>query len=64
MEARAAVITGFGINCEYETHHAVKMAGGEADYIHLNKLIEHPVLLDTYNFIIFPGGFSFADHLG
>ncbi|MBN2477677.1 phosphoribosylformylglycinamidine synthase I [Candidatus Micrarchaeota archaeon] len=64
MEARTAVITGFGINSEYETHEAVKMAGGYPDYVHLNHLIKYPSLLDTYNFVVFPGGFSFADHLG
>ncbi|MFA5049380.1 MAG: phosphoribosylformylglycinamidine synthase subunit PurQ [Candidatus Micrarchaeia archaeon] len=64
MQTHAAVISGFGINCENETKYCIEKTGGEADIIHINKLIDAPSLLQTYNFLIFPGGFSYADHLG
>ncbi len=64
MKTFALVVSGFGINSEHETAHAVKKVGGQADIIHLNKLIDAPSLLETYNFLILPGGFSYADHLG
>ena len=64
MKTNAIVVSGFGVNCEYETAYSIKKAGGAVDIVHLNTLIHAPSLLQTYNFIIFPGGFSYADHLG
>ncbi len=64
MQTHAAVISGFGINCEYETKFCIEKAGGEADILHINKLIDAPSLIQTYNFLVFPGGFSYGDHLG
>jgi len=61
---KALVISGFGVNCEYETAHSIEQVGGEAHIHHLNKLIEHPSILESYNFLVFPGGFAFADYLG
>lgn len=64
MKTNAILISGFGINCEHETAHSIRKAGGEADIIHLNKLMDGPALLQTYNLLVVPGGFSYADHLG
>jgi len=64
MDANVVVISGFGINSEVETAYSVKKVGGNVDIKHLNEFIEAPALLQTYNFIIFPGGFSYSDHLG
>jgi len=64
MPCKAAVISGFGLNCEQETAHAIKQAGGEVELIHLNSIIDQPTLLENYNFLAFPGGFAHADHLG
>lgn len=64
MKARALVLTGYGINCENESKYAFDKAGGSADIVHINKLIEQPGLLHDYNLFFIPGGFSYGDDLG
>ncbi|MEM3422259.1 MAG: phosphoribosylformylglycinamidine synthase subunit PurQ [Candidatus Bilamarchaeaceae archaeon] len=64
MKARALVLTGYGINCENESKYAFEKAGGKADIIHVNKLIENPQLLEEYNLFFIAGGFSYGDDLG
>jgi phosphoribosylformylglycinamidine synthase len=61
---RALVMTGFGHNCEAETSHALKLAGWEADRVHLSDLLAEPGRLGDYNLMVFIGGFSYGDHLG
>jgi phosphoribosylformylglycinamidine synthase len=61
---RAFVLSGDGINCETETHHALKLAGAYAEVIHVNKWLSEPDLLFDYDLLAFPGGFSFGDKLG
>ncbi len=61
---RAIILSGYGLNCEEETKHAFEAAGGEADIVHLNDLIEKPTLLARYEIAALPGGFSYGDHLG
>ncbi len=64
MKLRALVLTGYGINCEQESRHAIEKSGGEATITHLNKVIGNPSLLEDYNMLFIPGGFSFGDSLG
>ena len=64
MRLKALVLTGYGINCEVETRNAIVKAGGDGDILHLSKVIEEPRILEDYNFLVFPGGFSFGDALG
>jgi phosphoribosylformylglycinamidine synthase len=61
VTVRALVLTGFGINCDAETHSALSRAGAAADRVHLNDIIENPALLDRYHIFAIPGGFSFGD---
>lgn len=66
---RALVITGYGLNCDYETNHALTLAGAESDRIHINELIvgdhsESRVKLETYHILVLGGGFSWADDHG
>jgi phosphoribosylformylglycinamidine synthase len=58
------VLTGYGINCEEETAFAFKMSGSGTDIIHINDLIENRKLLDEYQILVFPGGFSYGDDTG
>jgi phosphoribosylformylglycinamidine synthase len=44
-----------------ETEYALELAGAEAHRIHINRLIENKQLLDDYQLIVFPGGFSYGD---
>ena len=59
----ALILTGFGINCDYETQYAFQAAGAEAHRVHVNDLIAKPSLLDRYQIMAVPGGFSFADDI-
>jgi phosphoribosylformylglycinamidine synthase I len=63
MAVRACVLTGFGINCDYETAHAFRMAGADAVRVHVNDLIEGRDSLGDYQILAFPGGFSFGDDI-
>lgn len=35
---KVCVLTGFGINCDYETEHAFTIAGADPERVHLNDL--------------------------
>lgn len=61
---RALVLYGYGINCENESKYAIEKSGGHADIMHLNKVLDNPEILDNYNMLFIPGGFSFGDDLG
>lgn len=66
---RALVLTGYGLNCDYETDHALKLAGAESNRIHVNELIqngnrESESLLENYHILVVGGGFSWADDHG
>lgn len=58
------VLAGDGINCERETAAAFLHAGGAAEIVHINALLENPDLLHRYDGLALPGGFSFGDELG
>jgi phosphoribosylformylglycinamidine synthase subunit PurQ / glutaminase len=64
MALKALVITGYGINCEAESRYAIEKSGGKADILHVNKVLENPKLLEGYNMLMIPGGFSFGDDIG
>ena len=57
----ALVITTAGINCDLELGHAFALAGAEVESIHLNRLMKDPALLDRFDLIGMPGGFSYGD---
>ncbi len=40
------------------------MAGGQADIVHINDLIDSPAKLSRYQILAIPGGFSYGDDLG
>jgi phosphoribosylformylglycinamidine synthase len=61
---RVCVITGFGINADEELALAFNLAGGRAERVHVNDLVDAPRRLAACRIIAFPGGFSFGDHLG
>jgi phosphoribosylformylglycinamidine synthase len=64
-----------GTNCDQETAYAFLRAGGRPDVVHVNRLIdaargtssgggELARLVDTYQILCIPGGFSYGDDLG
>jgi len=64
MQLKALVLSGYGINCEAESKYVIEKAGGAAQIVHINRLIEEPGMLEDFNMLFIPGGFSFGDDLG
>lgn len=60
---RVLVLRAPGINCEEETTFAWKQAGALANMLHVNRLIESPTVLDNYQVVTIPGGFSYGDDI-
>lgn len=58
------VLTGYGLNCDWETAHAFELAGASARRVHINTLIENPDTLNEYQVMVFIGGFSWGDDHG
>lgn len=63
MEPKALVLTGYGINTDYETELALELAGAEAERVHLNDLLADKRRLRDYQILALPGGFSFGDDI-
>jgi phosphoribosylformylglycinamidine synthase len=68
-QVKALVLTGYGLNCDYETDFCLNMAGAKSDRVHVNELIKGEEIgkvtkLEDYHIIAFDGGFSWADDHG
>src|SRR5258706_12760306 len=63
MKPRTLVLRTAGINCDGETVFAFEQAGATADLIHVNRLLENPALLQQYQLLAIPGGFSYGDDI-
>lgn len=63
MPTRVCVLRAPGTNCDEETAHAFELAGGQADRVHVNRLLESPDLLADYQILCLPGGFSYGDDI-
>lgn len=63
MALRALVITAPGINCDLELCRAFELAGVSVDSIHLRRLARHPGIIDRFQLIGLPGGFSYGDDI-
>ncbi|MCA9862882.1 MAG: phosphoribosylformylglycinamidine synthase I [Thermomicrobiales bacterium] len=61
---RALVLRAPGTNCDRETVHALEIAGGAAEAVHMERVLAGGVAIDDYALIVLPGGFAFGDHLG
>lgn len=63
-QVRVLVLRSPGTNCDEETAFAFERAGGTAERIHVNRLLEEPAILDRFQILCVPGGFSYGDDLG
>lgn len=61
---RALVLTGYGLNCDIETAHALELAGAVAERIHINAVIDGSANIDDFQIMVFVGGFSWGDDHG
>lgn len=62
-QPRVLVLRAPGANCDLETDYAFQLAGAEAVRVHVNRLIESSALLDGYQILCLPGGFSYGDDI-
>ncbi len=63
MTPKVLILTGFGINCDMETQHAFRIAGAQAERVHLTDLINRTRKLSDFDILALPGGFSFGDDI-
>ncbi len=61
---KALILTGYGLNCDYETTHAFELAGAVSSRVHINALIDNSVSLEDFQIMVFGGGFSWGDDHG
>lgn len=61
---RTLVLRAPGANCDEETAFAFEQAGAAAERIHLNRWLESPGLIDDFQILCLPGGFTYGDDLG
>src|SRR5262249_30715790 len=57
----ALIVGARGGNCDEETQFACERAGATAERVHINRLREQPTLLQRYQILIVPGGFTYGD---
>lgn len=62
-EIPVLIITGYGLNCEVESHYAWQLAGARPEMVHYNDILERPARLHDYSALMFVGGFSYGDHM-
>jgi len=60
-QIKAVVLRAAGINCDLETEHALELAGAQAQRLHINRIIENKKILEEFQIMVFPGGFSYGD---
>ncbi len=60
---KALVVRTAGTNCDQELLRAFEMAGAATTAIHLDALCDDPKILQSFDLIGFPGGFSYGDDI-
>lgn len=61
---RICVLRAPGTNCDIETAFAFERAGGLPERVHLFRLLETPQILQQFQILCIPGGFSYGDDIG
>lgn len=61
---RVCVLRAPGTNCDVETAFAFDSCGARSERLHLYRLLERPALLDEFQILCVPGGFSYGDDIG
>lgn len=62
-QPRVLVLRSPGANCDEETTAAWQLAGAVAERVHVNRLLEEPALLEGFQVLCLPGGFSYGDDI-
>lgn len=62
-DARALVLRAPGTNCDAEMCRAFELAGASVDLVHVDRLCADPAIVEGFDLIGFPGGFSYGDDI-
>ncbi|HMO35089.1 MAG TPA: phosphoribosylformylglycinamidine synthase subunit PurQ, partial [Gemmatales bacterium] len=60
-DIRALILRAPGANCAFEAAFALETAGARPERVHIKRLRERPALLDEYQILLIPGGFTYGD---
>lgn len=63
MKPRTLILRTAGTNCDSETAYAFELAGAETHKLHINRVLRDPALLESFDILAFPGGFSYGDDI-
>jgi phosphoribosylformylglycinamidine synthase len=63
MKPKSLILRTAGTNCDWETVAAFEKAGADAERVHVNRIVENPGLLDYYQILTIPGGFTYGDDI-
>ena len=64
MKPKALVLQAHGSNRDFDVIEALTLSGADAAGIPLNELRDNKSLLSSFQLLVIPGGFSYADALG
>ena len=57
------ILRAAGTNCDREVVHAFELADAKVERVHINRVLENPSLLDNFQILTLPGGFSYGDDI-
>ncbi len=63
MQPKVLILRAPGINCDVETAYAFKRTGGQAETIHVGRVLESPRRLSDFQILCIPGGFCYGDDI-
>lgn len=61
---KICILRTAGTNCDQETYFAFLKAQGAPELVHINELVNKEKVIDDYQILAIPGGFSYGDDLG
>lgn len=62
-QPRVLILRAPGTNCDEETAHAFRLAGGLTEQWHVNRALEAQQRLAEFQILCVPGGFSYGDDI-
>jgi phosphoribosylformylglycinamidine synthase len=63
MPPRVLILRAPGTNCDHETQFAFEQSGASAERVHVARILERPAVLEAYQILCIPGGFSYGDDI-
>jgi len=62
-KVKTLILRTAGTNCDKETAFAFQVAGAETRLVHINELIKNKSLLNEFQILAIPGGFTYGDDI-